>query len=118
MLKMNGKRKQGQLKMTWRSRVEDRGSCRLNEMKRRCESNHGGDEVDSVTFVNKEKTRSKLDDDDEAQRWVLLLVTCFGVILRVHNTQYHENFIFCEVCFSMGITNCSQAQNRKKINTI
>ena len=46
------------------SRVEDRGSCRLNEMKERCESGRGGDEVYPATFGNEEKSGLKLDDDD------------------------------------------------------
>ena len=45
MLEVNGKRKRGRLKLTWRrqagecegNRVEDRGSCKTNEMKGRCE---------------------------------------------------------------------------------
>ena len=45
------------------SRVEDRGSCRLNKMEGRCESNRGGDEVYSATFGNEEETVLKLDDD-------------------------------------------------------
>ena len=47
------------------SRVEDRGSCRLNEMEGRCESNRGEDEVYPATFGNEEETGLKLDDDDE-----------------------------------------------------
>ena len=38
------------------SRVEDRGSCRSNEMEGRCESDRGGDEVYPATFGNEEKT--------------------------------------------------------------
>ena len=37
------------------SRVEDRRSCRSNEMKR-CESDRGGDEVYLATFRDEEKT--------------------------------------------------------------
>ena len=47
------------------SRVEDRVSCRSNEMEGRCASNRGGDEVYPATFGNEEETRLKLDDDDE-----------------------------------------------------
>ena len=46
------------------SRVEDRGSCRSNEMEGRCESNRGGDKVYTATFGNEEETGLKLDDDD------------------------------------------------------
>ena len=74
MLEANGKRKRGRPKTTWRkqveecegSRVEDRGSCRSNEMEGRCESNRGGDEVYPATFGNEEETGLKLDDDDGA----------------------------------------------------
>ena len=53
MLEVNGQRKRGRPKMTRRRQmeesvkksVEDRGSCRLNEMEGRCESDHGGVEV-------------------------------------------------------------------------
>ena len=38
------------------SRVEDRRSCRSNEMEGRCESNRGGGEVYPATFGNKEET--------------------------------------------------------------
>ena len=38
------------------SRVEDRGSCRSNEMEGRCESNHGGDEEYPATCGDEEKT--------------------------------------------------------------
>ena len=73
MLKVNGKRKRGQPKMTWRkqvereceeNRIEERGSCRLNEMEGRCESNCGGDEVYLATFDYEEETELKLDGDD------------------------------------------------------
>ena len=47
------------------SRVEDRESCRLNELEGRNESNRGGDEVDPATFGNEEETGLKLDDDDD-----------------------------------------------------
>ena len=47
------------------SRVKDRGSCRSNEMKGRCESNRGGNEEYPATFGNEEETGLKLDDDDE-----------------------------------------------------
>ena len=43
------------------SRVEDGRSCRSNETEGRSESDHGGDEVYSATFGDKEKTELKLD---------------------------------------------------------
>ena len=43
------------------SRVEDRKSCRSNEMVGRSESNRGGDEVYSATFGDEEKIELKLD---------------------------------------------------------
>ena len=43
------------------SRVEDRRSCRSNEMEGRSESDRGGDEVYSATFGNEEKIEIKLD---------------------------------------------------------
>ena len=43
------------------SRVEDRRSCRWNEMEGRSESDRGGDEVYSATFGDEEKTELKLD---------------------------------------------------------
>ena len=48
MMEVNGKRKLGRQKVTWRRQVEeslvkDRGSCRLNEMEGRCESDCVGD---------------------------------------------------------------------------
>ena len=46
-------------------RVEDRGSCRSNEMEGRSESNRGEDEVYPATFANEEETGLKLDDDDD-----------------------------------------------------
>ena len=49
------------------SRVEDRRSCRSNEMEGRSESDRGGDEVYSATFGDEEKTDLKLDDDDDGQ---------------------------------------------------
>ena len=49
------------------SGVENRGSCRLNEMEGRCESNCGGDEMYSATFRNEEETGLKLDDDDDTR---------------------------------------------------
>ena len=49
------------------SRVEDRGSCRSNEIEGRCESNSGGDEVYPATFGNKEETGLKLDVDKRKQ---------------------------------------------------
>ena len=69
MLKVNGKR--GRSKMTWRrqveecegSRVEDRGSCRSNEMEERSESNCEGDEVYPATSGEEEETGMKLDND-------------------------------------------------------
>ena len=76
MLEVNGKRKRGRPKMTWRKQVEesvqkgpveDRGSCRSNEMVGRCESNRGGDEVYPATFGNEEETGLKLDDDDDGR---------------------------------------------------
>ena len=39
------------------SRVEDRGSCRLNKMGGRCESDCGRDEVYLSTFGDEEKKR-------------------------------------------------------------
>ena len=47
------------------SQVEDRRSCRSNEMERRSESGRGGDEVYLATFGDEEKTELKLDDDDD-----------------------------------------------------
>ena len=47
------------------SRVENRGSRRLNEMEGRCESNCGRDEVYPSTFGDEERTGLKLDDDDD-----------------------------------------------------
>ena len=32
--------------------------------------------------------------------------------------EYNEDLIFFEVCFSLGITNCSQAQNRKNQHNV
>ena len=72
MMEVNGQRKRGRPKMTWKrqveesvkkeeSRVKDRRSCRLNEMEGRSESNRGGDEVYSATFGDEEKTELKLD---------------------------------------------------------
>ena len=43
------------------SRVEDRGSCRSNEMEGRCESDRGGDEGYPATFDDEERTGLKLD---------------------------------------------------------
>ena len=43
------------------SLVEDQGSCRSNEMKGRCESEHERDEVYPATFGDKEKSGLKLD---------------------------------------------------------
>ena len=43
------------------SRVEDRGSCRSNEMEGRCESDRGGDEVYPATFGDEERTGLKLE---------------------------------------------------------
>ena len=43
------------------SRVEDRESCRSNEMEGRHESDRGGDEVFTATFGYEEKTGLKLD---------------------------------------------------------
>ena len=44
-----------------KNRVEDRRSCRSNEMEGRSESDRGGDEVYSATFGDKEKNELKLD---------------------------------------------------------
>ena len=41
--------------------VEDRGSCRSNEMEGRCESDCGRDEVFRATFSDEERTGLKLD---------------------------------------------------------
>ena len=41
------------------SRVEDQGSCRLDEMEGRCESNCRRDEVYPATFGDEERTRLK-----------------------------------------------------------
>ena len=43
------------------SRVEDRGSCRSNEMEERSESDCGRDEVYPATFDDEERTGLKLD---------------------------------------------------------
>ena len=43
------------------SRVEDRGSFRLNEMEGSCESDCGRDEVYPATFGDEERTGLKLD---------------------------------------------------------
>ena len=69
MPEINGDRKRGRPKMTWRrqveecgeNRVEGRGSCRSNEMKGRCESDCGRDEVYPATFGDEERTGLKLD---------------------------------------------------------
>ena len=42
-------------------RVEDRGSCRSNEMEGRCESACGRDEVYPATFNDEERTGLKVD---------------------------------------------------------
>ena len=47
------------------SRVEDRGSCRPNEMEGRCESDWGRDEVYPAASGDEERTGLKLDDDDD-----------------------------------------------------
>ena len=67
MLEVNGQRKRGQPKMTWRrqveeSRVEDQGSCRSNKMEGRCESKHGRDEAYPATFGDKDKNGLKLNE--------------------------------------------------------
>ena len=38
------------------SQVEDRGSCRSNEMEGKCKSDCGGDKVYPATFGDEEKT--------------------------------------------------------------
>ena len=43
------------------NRVEDRGSCRSNEMEGRSQSDCGGDEVYSAPFGDEEKSGLKLD---------------------------------------------------------
>ena len=43
------------------SRVEDRGSCRSNEMEGRSESDRGGDEVYLAIFGDEGKNELKLD---------------------------------------------------------
>ena len=50
------------------SRVEDRGSCRSNEMEGRCESDCGRDEVYPATFNDKERIELKLDGDDHLKK--------------------------------------------------
>ena len=45
-------------------RVEDRGNCRLNKMKKRFESDRGRYEMHSATFGEEEKTGLKLHDND------------------------------------------------------
>ena len=55
--------------MTWRrqveecgeSRVEDRGSCRTNEMEGRCESDCGRDEKYPASFGDEERAKLKLN---------------------------------------------------------
>ena len=42
-------------------RIENRGSCRSNEMEGRCESDCGKDEVYPATCGDEEKTALKLD---------------------------------------------------------
>ena len=68
MMEVNGQSKRRRPKMTWKRQVEesvkrvgleDRRSCRLNEMEGRSESDRGGDEVYSATFGNEEKTKLK-----------------------------------------------------------
>ena len=70
MLEVNGQRKRGRPKMTWKRQMEesvkkvcfeDRGSCKLNEMEGRCESDRGKDEVYPATFGDEEKNGLKLD---------------------------------------------------------
>ena len=51
-----------------KSRVEDRRTCRSNEMEGRSESDRGGDEVYPATFGDEEKTEFKLDDDVDARK--------------------------------------------------
>ena len=46
------------------SRVEDRGSCRSNEMEGRYESDCGSDELYPATFGDEEKNGLKLHDDE------------------------------------------------------
>ena len=43
------------------SRVEDRRSCRSNEMEGKSESDRGGDKVYSAIFGDEEKNELKLD---------------------------------------------------------
>ena len=67
MLEVIEKRKRGRPRTTWRRQVEESVKkaglkiLRSNEMKGRCESDHGGKEVYSANFGNEEKTRLKLD---------------------------------------------------------
>ena len=43
------------------SRIEDRGSCRSNEIEVRCESNRGRDELYPATFADEEKIGLKVN---------------------------------------------------------
>ena len=67
MMEVNGQRKRGRPKMTWKKQVEESVKKvgekieEATDRTRRSESDRGGDEVYSATFGNEEKTESKLD---------------------------------------------------------
>ena len=92
------------------SRVEDRESCRSNEMERKCESDCGGDEVYPATFSDDEKTGLKLDGDDDSimkadilrhsitrqQSWINYSKTAKRQILYTGKLNYNHKYICVE----------------------
>ena len=95
------------------SRVEDQGSCKLNEMEGRCESDCGRDEVYPATFGDEERTglnkkepdclrtlkvcsKSKLKEEINRIKEILL------------NNGYPEDFVLKQI--SKKITQFSRPQ--------
>ena len=98
MMEVNGKRKRGRPKLTWRrqveeSRVKDRGNWRLNEIGGRYESN-------SATFGNEKKSGLELE---------VMRMELYGVS---HSIFHRE-----QLCRNLYYNTCSHLENFLISNT-